>query len=353
MVEGGPARRLRSTTMRIEELDYELPEELIAREPLERREQARMLVVDRRCGTLEHSRFYKLGEYLAEGDLLVLNDTRVITARLFARKESGARVELLMVRPLGEPPGAWLAMVRSHRPLKTGARLVFGGADTVEVVGYARAGRVIVRGEDGAPIEEIIQRAGALALPHYVRREAGPTDLRDYQTVYAAHDGAIAAPTAGLHFSAELLRALAEAGVRHAFITLHIGPATFAPLRAAEVERHAMEAEWYTMPPGTVDAIAHARRVGGRVVAVGTSSVRALESHAITGDTEGFTGLFIYPGFHFRLADAMITNFHMPRTTVLAMVMAFAGREPILAAYREACRHRYRFLSYGDAMLIL
>jgi S-adenosylmethionine:tRNA ribosyltransferase-isomerase len=339
--------------MRIEELDYELPEELIAQHPLERREEARMMVVDRARGTFEHSRFYKLGRHLVEGDLIVLNDTRVIAARLFAHKESGGRIELLMIRPHPDPPGAWLAMIRSHRPVKQGARLALNGADAIRVVGYARAGRVIVRGEGGVSIEEIIRRAGHLALPHYVRREADAADSSDYQTVYAAHDGAIAAPTAGLHFSDELLRALAEAGVGHAFVTLHIGPATFAPLRAAEVERHAMEAEWYTMPRETVDAVAHARRTGGRVVAVGTSSVRALESHAITGDTEGFTGLFIYPGFRFKLVDAMITNFHMPRSTVLAMVMAFAGRETILNAYREARRHRYRFLSYGDAMLIV
>ncbi|MGA8792804.1 S-adenosylmethionine:tRNA ribosyltransferase-isomerase, partial [Candidatus Binatus sp.] len=175
----------------------------------------------------------------------------------------------------------------------------------------------------------------------------------DYQTVYAARPGAIAAPTAGLHFTAEVFKALADAGIRTATVTLHIGPGTFAPVRAVEIESHTMESEWYTIAPATQAAIEHTRRIGGRIIAVGTSSTRALESWAITGDVEGFTGLFIHPGFRFKLADAMLTNFHMPRTTVLALAMAFAGRDQILAAYREAIRHRYRFLSYGDAMLIL
>jgi S-adenosylmethionine:tRNA ribosyltransferase-isomerase len=203
------------------------------------------------------------------------------------------------------------------------------------------------------PIEAVLASAGALALPHYIHREPRPSDRDDYQTVFAAQPGAVAAPTAGLHFTRELLAKLAAAGVRTAFVTLHIGPGTFTPLRAPLVEAHTMEAEWYTIAPATLAALALARRTGGRVIAVGTSSVRALESHAITGDTEGATGLFISPGFRFRAIDAMVTNFHMPRSTVLAMVMAFAGREEILDAYREALRHRYRFLSYGDAMLIL
>lgn len=339
--------------MRIEELDYELPPELIAQEPLKRRDEARLLVVDRKRGTLDHSRFYKLPRHLAEGDLLVLNDTRVVRARLFAKKDSGGRVELLFIRPFPERPGAWLSMVRAHRPLREGTRLSISDGRTLRIAGYARPGRPIIESDGTASVEEIIHSAGTLALPHYIRREPGPADFDDYQTVYASHEGAIAAPTAGLHFTDALFRVLVEKGVRRAFVTLHIGPGTFAPLRAPAVEAATMEAEWYTMPPETVRAVAHARATGGRIVAVGTSSVRALESHAITGDAEGFTGLFIHPGFRFKLVDAMITNFHMPRTTVLALVMAFAGRDTILNAYREAIRHRYRFLSYGDAMLIL
>jgi S-adenosylmethionine:tRNA ribosyltransferase-isomerase len=343
----------RAFGMRLTELDYNLPPELVAQEPLQRRDEARLMVLDRRAGTIEHSRFYKLGDFLRDGDLLVLNDTRVFPARLFARKPTGGAIELLMVRPVDEPPGAWLALIRSHRGLREGTRLILDDGRTLRIAGYQRPGRPLVMGDDSVPIETILESAGALALPHYIHREPRPSDRDDYQTVFAAQRGAVAAPTAGLHFTRELLAKLAAAGVHTAFVTLHIGPGTFTPLRAPQVEAHTMEAEWYTISPATLQALALARRTGGRVIAVGTSSVRALESHAITGDTEGTTGLFISPGFRFRAIDAMVTNFHMPRSTVLAMVMAFAGREEILDAYREALRHRYRFLSYGDAMLIL
>jgi S-adenosylmethionine:tRNA ribosyltransferase-isomerase len=339
--------------MKLDELDYNLPAELIAQEPLARRDEARLLVLDRKSGSVEHSRFYKLARLLKEGDLLVLNDTRVMPARMFANKESGGRVEILFVRPMTERPGAWQAMIRAHRPLKEGTRLILEGGHAIEVRGYARPGRAIVASENSVPLSDLIREHGMLALPHYIDREVNASDIEDYQTVYAEHEGAIAAPTAGLHFTDEVFSALAEVGVRRAFVTLHIGPGTFAPLRSANVEEHSMEAEWYVIPPETAEAIRHAKRTGGRVIAVGTSSVRTLESHAVTGDTEGFTGLFIHPGFRFKLTDAMITNFHMPKTTVLAMVMAMAGRDKILGAYREAIRHRYRFLSYGDAMLIL
>jgi S-adenosylmethionine:tRNA ribosyltransferase-isomerase len=203
------------------------------------------------------------------------------------------------------------------------------------------------------PIDQVLAAAGKPALPHYIRRPATATDVDEYQTVYADKAGAVAAPTAGIHFTPELLRQVAASGIRVAFLTLHIGPGTFTPLRAPEVERHSMDAEWYTIPAAAAESIELTRRTAGRIIAVGTSSTRALESYAVTGEREGFTGLFIFPGFRFKLVDAMITNFHMPRSTVLALVMALAGRELILQAYDEARRHRYRFLSYGDAMLIL
>jgi S-adenosylmethionine:tRNA ribosyltransferase-isomerase len=339
--------------MRLSDLDYDLPPELIAQQPLERRDEARMEVVDRKRGVIEHSRFYKLSRYLHPGDVLVLNDTRVFPARLMAHKESGGKVELLFIRAAGDPPGAWLALVRAHRPCPPGARLVLEGGGTLRVIGYQRPGRVIVAQEGDRPMEEMLARHGSLALPHYIKREVTAADSDDYQTVYAAHTGAIAAPSAGLHFTPELLGSLGEQGVNTACVTLHIGPGTFAPLRSHEVEGHSMEGEWYTIAPAAAESIAHARRTGAHIIAVGTSGVRALESYAITGDLEGLTGLFIYPGFRFKLVEGMITNFHMPRTTVLAMVMAFAGRNLILSAYRDAIRHRYRFLSYGDAMLIL
>jgi S-adenosylmethionine:tRNA ribosyltransferase-isomerase len=343
--------------MRLSELDYELPADLIAQEPLERRDQARMLVLERKAKSIEHSRFYKLPRHLRTGDLIVLNDTRVLPARLFAKKESSGRVEMLLVRPVEAPregpAGAWIALVRTHRVLKDNTRLILGDGHALRVLGYARPGRPIVVSDDGVAIEQLLELDGTLALPHYIHRTVGAADIDDYQTVYAKRPGAIAAPTAGLHFTDEVFKALAEAGVRTATVTLHIGPGTFAPVRSPEIESHTMEAEWFTIPPATQTAIDHTRRVGGRIITVGTSSTRALESWAITGEADGFTGLFIHPGFRFKLVDAMITNFHMPRTTVLALVMALAGRESIMNAYREAIRHRYRFLSYGDAMLIL
>lgn len=339
--------------MRLRELDYDLPEALIAREPLSERDQARLLVLERATGRVEHSRFYKLPRHLREGDLLVLNNTRVLPARLIVRKESSGEVELLMVRPADAPAGAWLALARSHRPLREGARLRLANSRELVVVGYQRPGRPLLASADTTPIEQILKESGVLALPHYIRRDVTAADSNDYQTVFAEPPGAVAAPTAGLHFTPRLLEALGAAGIRTAFLTLHIGPGTFAPVRAPEVEGHSMEAEWYTIPPATIAAVESARRLGGRVIAVGTSSARALESWAITEDTEGFTGLFICPGFRFKRVDAMITNFHMPRTTVLALVMALAGHDAILSAYQEAIRHRYRFLSYGDAMLIL
>ncbi|HKV56311.1 MAG TPA: tRNA preQ1(34) S-adenosylmethionine ribosyltransferase-isomerase QueA [Candidatus Binataceae bacterium] len=338
--------------MRLSDLNYELPDELIAQQPLERRDEARLMVVERHSGSVSHSRFYKLARHLRDGDLLVLNDTRVFPARLMARKESGGTVELLFVRPAENLPGAWQALVRTHRPLREGSRLLLENGRALRVVGQHRPGRPLISSDDSIPIERILDEAGAPALPHYIRRSPTAADVSEYQTVYAAKPGAVAAPTAGIHFTAELLRELASAGIRNTLLTLHIGPGTFTPVREAEVERHSMEAEWYTIPPAALSAIELTRRTGGRIVAVGTSSIRALESYAITGDREGFTGLFIFPGFRFKLADAMVTNFHMPRSTVLSLVMALAGRDLILRAYAEAIRHRYRFLSYGDAMLI-
>jgi S-adenosylmethionine:tRNA ribosyltransferase-isomerase len=339
--------------MRLSELDYDLPEDLIAQEPIANRADARTLVLNRRTGEIEHSRFYKLARHLRDGDLLILNDTRVFPARLTTRKDTGGSVELLLVRPAESPAGGWIALARTHRPLREGLRLTLENGRALRVVGHSRPGRPIVASDDGTPIESILAEAGVPALPHYIHRPPGPEDLTEYQTVYADKLGAVAAPTAGLHFTQELLTELAAAGIRSARLTLHIGPGTFTPVRAVEVEGHSMEAEWYTIPPATIDAMEFTRRIGGRVITVGTSSTRALESYAITGDTEGFTGLFIFPGFRFKLTDAMLTNFHMPRTTVLALVMALAGRDHILAAYRDAIRHRYRFLSYGDAMLII
>ncbi|MGH7837601.1 MAG: tRNA preQ1(34) S-adenosylmethionine ribosyltransferase-isomerase QueA, partial [Candidatus Binataceae bacterium] len=322
--------------MRLSQLDYDLPEALIAHEPIAERDQARMLVLERRSGRIEHSRFYKLTRHLGEGDLLVLNDTRVLPARLIVRKETGGEVELLMVRPAASPPGAWIALARTHRPLREGVRLLLADGGALTVIGYERPGRPLVASETGTAIAEILHAAGLLALPHYIGRAATDEDLIEYQTIFAKQPGAIAAPTAGRHFTEALFADLTKAGIRTTFLTLHIGPGTFTPVREPQLERHSMEAEWFTIPPAAQSAIELTRRVGGRLIAVGTSTTRALESWAITGDGEGFTGLFIHPGFRFKLVDGMITNFHMPRSTVLALVMALAGREAILKAYSEA-----------------
>src|SRR5271156_4553766 len=270
--------------MRLSDLDYDLPEDLIAQEPIEDRADARLLVLDRRTGQIEHSRFYKLGRHLRDGDLLILNDTRVFPARLKTRKETGGTVELLLVRPAEEPAGAWIALARTHRPLREGLRLLLDDGHALRVVGHARPGRPLVISDDGTPIETMLTEAGVPALPHYIRRPPGPEDLTEYQTVYADKLGAVAAPTAGLHFTDDLLGRFSDAGIRNARLTLHIGPGTFTPVRAPEVEGHSMEAEWYTIPPATIDAIEFTRRIGGRVITVGTSSTRALESYAITND---------------------------------------------------------------------
>src|SRR5271155_3273965 len=234
--------------MRLSDLDYDLPPEMIAQAPLARRDEARMEVVVRKTGAIEHARFYKLGRYLHPGDVLVLNDTRVFPARLLVRKDSGAKVELLFIRPADDPPGAWLALMRTHRPIPPGARLLLDDGSALRVVRYQRPGRVIVELDGGAPMEDLLASVGALALPHYIKREVTAADSADYQTVYAAHTGAIAAPTAGLHFTPELMQELTAAGVRILFVTLHIGPGTFAPLRSHEVEAHSMEGECYTIP---------------------------------------------------------------------------------------------------------
>jgi S-adenosylmethionine:tRNA ribosyltransferase-isomerase len=276
--------------MRLSELDYELPPELIAQEPLQRRDQARMLVLERKSKSVEHSRFYKLARHLRTGDLIVLNDTRVLPARLFAKKETGGRVEMLLVRPVDSPregpAGAWIALVRTHRVLKDNTRLILDDGHALKVVGYARPGRPIVVSDDGTAIDRLLEIDGMLALPHYIHRTVGAADLDDYQTVYAAKPGAIAAPTAGLHFTDDVFKSIADAGIRTATVTLHIGPGTFAPVRAPEIESHTMEAEWFTIPPATQTAIDHTRRVGGRIITVGTSSTRALESWAITGEAD-------------------------------------------------------------------
>lgn len=338
--------------MRLADFDYTLPPELIAQQPASPRDSSRLLVVQRADGRLEHRVFRDLGEYLRPGDVLVVNDTRVIPARLRGRRAgTGGGVELLLLQP--GPHGAWEALVRPGRRLKEGTVVEVGPhATPIEIGERLPAGRRFVRLRDGGDVTALLEQAGEMPLPPYIHR---PVDSPDqYQTVYAQASGSVAAPTAGLHFTPGLLESLRGRGVVIVAITLHVGPGTFQPVVVEDIGRHRMDLEHYAITPEAADAI-NARR--GRIVAVGTTAVRTLET-AVAPDGRiasgsGWTGLFIVPGFRFRVVDALVTNFHLPQTTLLMLVSAFAGRDLIFRAYDEAIRERYRFYSFGDAMLIL
>jgi S-adenosylmethionine:tRNA ribosyltransferase-isomerase len=338
--------------------DYELPAELIAQEPAEPRDASRLLVLDRAAGSWEDRRFADLAELLRPGDCLVANRSRVIPARLLGTAvEGGGAVELLMLRPVGE--GRWEALGRPGRRCRVGARVeLAGGAARARVVGEGTAGARVVEVEGPWPVRELLERHGLPPLPPYITRHDAPKpeDRERYQTVYARDDGSVAAPTAGLHFTPELLARLAGRGVAVHYLTLHVGPGTFRPLRATRIDEHRMEAEPIEIPEATARAVHEAKRDGRRVVAVGTTTTRALEwavgEDGRLRDGAGDADLFIRPGHRFRVVDALITNFHLPRSTLLVLVAAFAGRDLILGAYRHAVAARYRFYSYGDAMLI-
>jgi S-adenosylmethionine:tRNA ribosyltransferase-isomerase len=351
--------------MRVDPLDYDLPEDLIAQEPAPRRDASRLLVLDRTRGQLAETTFAGLRDHLRPGDLLVLNDTRVLPARLHARKASGGRADLLLLARDGDgdPRGeAWTCMISTGRGIRPGAVLAIAPGFDAEVLGEIAGGRVRVRLRAPAGgVEAAIRRHGVMPVPPYIRREPGDPreglDRERYQTVYAGPEGAIAAPTAGLHFTDELLRDLEARGVTTARLTLHVGPGTFLPLRGERLEDHRLEPEAYRLPEETTAAVAACRARGGRVVAVGTTVTRALEHAARDGGGvapgQGWCDLYIVPGHRFRVVDALLTNFHLPRTSLLALVAAFAGRDRVLAAYREAIRRRFRVYSYGDAMLVL
>jgi S-adenosylmethionine:tRNA ribosyltransferase-isomerase len=338
--------------------DYELPPELIAQEPAEPRDASRLMVLDRAPGGWEDRRFSELPELLRAGDCLVANRSRVMPARLLGVAEPGGQaVELLLIRPVGDE--RWEAMVRPGRRFRPGARIgLAGGAALAQVVGEGSEGTRVVAIEAPWPVRELMERHGLPPLPPYIGRHDAPKpeDRERYQTVYAREDGSVAAPTAGLHFTPELLARLERGSVDVHYLTLHVGPGTFRPLRAGRVEEHRMEAEPIDIPESTAVAIERARREGRRVVAVGTTTTRALEWAAgEDGRVRAGTGpadLFIRPGHRFRVVDALVTNFHLPRSSLLVLVSAFAGRERVLAAYRHAVAARYRFYSYGDAMLI-
>ena len=341
--------------MRISDFDYDLPEELIAQAPIEPRDAARLLVVPP-GGPFAHRLITELPALLAPGDLLVLNDTRVIPARLLGRKESGGKVELLLCEPLAGGLGSrWRAMGQASKSIRAGARLQFDGLAAVVEAAEGAGFYTVVLDREGEALEEALARAGRLPLPPYIRREPDAHDRERYQTILARSPGSAAAPTAGLHFTPALLERLAARGIARTTVTLHVGPGTFLPVRAERLDDHRMHGERYEVPVQAAEAVAAARSRGGRVIAVGTTSARTLESAWRGGRLvpgEGRTELFIRPGHPFGAVDALLTNFHLPRSTLLVLACALGGRERILEAYREAVVRRYRFFSYGDAMLI-
>jgi S-adenosylmethionine:tRNA ribosyltransferase-isomerase len=343
--------------MKVSDFDYELPKELIAKFPAEPRDSARLLVLYRDSGKLEHRIFRDIVDYLREGDVLVLNDTKVIPARLFGRLDTGGKVELLLIR---QPfPNLWEVMAKPARKLKEGKKIFFDGELEGIVKGYAGEGKRFVefKLKGGKDFMEKLEEIGHIPLPPYIEREERPEDREKYQTVFAQKPGAVAAPTAGLHFTEELLEKLRDKGVIIKTVTLHVGPGTFKPVKVENVEEHQMDYETYNIPEETAKEVNRAKDERRRVIAVGTTVVRTLESAADENGRvksgEGSTNLFIYPGYRFKVIDALITNFHLPRSTLLMLVSAFAGRERILNAYREAVKKGYRFYSYGDAMFIV
>jgi S-adenosylmethionine:tRNA ribosyltransferase-isomerase len=331
---------------------FDLPPELIAQVPAERRDQARLLVLDRPSGTLTHGHVCDLPSHLRTGDLLVVNDTKVIPARLFGRTPSGGAVEVLLIRQSVEREAStesWHCLGKPAKRLRAGAQLTFPEGVRATIASVDGNGQYTLAFDDGSTVQPLIQRHGEIPLPPYIRRPDGPLPLDQarYQTVFASVPGAIAAPTAGLHFTEELLAAVQRRGAEIVRLTLHVGPGTFLPIRAG-LDEHVMTAEWCAIPTATAARIRAVKAAGGRVIAVGTTTTRALES----ASGPRWAACFITPGFRFRVIDALFTNFHLPGSTLLLLVSAFAGTERIRATYAEAVRHSYRFYSYGDAMLI-
>ncbi len=349
--------------MNVSDFDFHLPDELIAQDPPAERGASRLLALDRASGRLSHHQFADLPSLLRAGDLLVVNDTRVFPARLIGhRLPGGGAAECFLVRPT-ETRDEWVALVHPGQRLREGARMVFAAGPlrlNAEVVGMHFHGRRTVRlwTDDRSPVREAIDAIGHIPLPPYIKRDDAAMDRDRYQTVFARNRGSIAAPTAGLHFTPALLDSLARRGIERTAVTLHVGYGTFQPIRVDRVEDHQMEAEHYEVTADTAAALTAARRERRRIITVGTTSTRTVESLAIDDDGavragRGETALFIHPGHQFRLVSGMVTNFHLPRSSLIMLVSALAGREHVLAAYEAAVRQRYRFYSYGDAMVVL
>jgi S-adenosylmethionine:tRNA ribosyltransferase-isomerase len=342
--------------MRLSDFDYPLDESLIAQHPIEPRDQARLLVVDRATGGIRHQHVHDLPRLLRAGDLMVFNNTRVIPARLLGRKRpSGGKIELLLVRPVPAAAQAtWEALIKGH--VRPGQELELPDQVHATVL-ESRDGKHTVVFPLNLDVLAYAEKAGLVPLPPYIRRAPLEADRQRYQTIFARHPGAVAAPTAGLHFTEELLRGLKAEGIGTTMVTLHVGPGTFKPVTAEDIRAHAMDAEWYDLPAETARRVSEVRAAGARVIAVGSTSLRVLETAAAKGlplsPSAGETSLFIYSGYDFKVVDGMLTNFHLPRTSLFMLVCALAGRERMLEAYQIAMAERYRFYSYGDAMLIL
>ncbi len=342
---------------KLADFDYALPEKYIAQYPSQRRDHAKLMVIRRDTGEIEHKKFHNLPEYFRKNDLIMMNNTKVFPARLYASKDrTDAKVEVFLLRELEND--LWEVMVKPARKVRIGNKLMFTKKVHCDVIDNTISGGRVVRFEyEGENIYDMIDRVGISPLPPYIKRESEPSDKKRYQTVYADRRGAVAAPTAGLHFTDGLIKRLKDKGTKIEFTTLHIGLGTFRPVQVEDLNRHQMDSEYFEVSPSTALAINETKKKRRKVVAVGTSTVRSLETVVVSGfqvsPKRGWTDKFIYPPYDFKMVDALITNFHQPKSTLLMMVSAFAGRDLIMKAYREAKKNDYKFLSYGDAMLIL
>ncbi|MDW2875752.1 MULTISPECIES: tRNA preQ1(34) S-adenosylmethionine ribosyltransferase-isomerase QueA [Bacillaceae] len=342
--------------MKVEMFDFHLPEELIAQTPLEDRTSSRLMVLDKEDGALQHETFKNLPEYLNPGDCLVLNDTRVLPARLFGAKEgTGAKIEVLLLKQ--QEGDVWETLIKPAKRVKEGTRIEFGdGLLSAVCTGTEEQGGRLLKFNYEGIFYEVLEQLGEMPLPPYIKEQLD--DRERYQTVYAKERGSAAAPTAGLHFTEELLDEIREKGVHIAFITLHVGLGTFRPVSVEDIHDHSMHAEYYQVTEGTARLLNEVRENGGRIITVGTTSTRTLETIADANEGRfeagsGWTSIFIYPGYRFKAIDGMITNFHLPKSTLIMLISALAGRENVLNAYNEAVKERYRFFSFGDAMLII
>ncbi len=336
--------------MKVKDFNYDLPSGLIASEPLKQRDSARLMVIQRSSGEISGTVFRDIGRYIYPGDCVVINDTRVIPARLYGRRKTGGKVEIFLIEPFENPP---TALVRSSGNIRCGEVIGLEGGGEAKILQKAEVGRYV---SFSATLEKIL-KSGHVPLPPYIGRDDLPRDRQDYQTVYASRDGATASPTAGLHFTRKLLNELTDKGVKIARVTLHTSYGTFSPVKAEKIEDHKMHGERYNLSDDAADVINRSRSSGGKIVAVGTTSARVIETCAsgegMVRPSSGISNLFIYPGYRFKMVDAMVTNFHLPQSTLLMMVSALAGKDLIDKAYRKAIREKYRFFSYGDATLIL